>query len=54
MFVKSRIWTIPENNKGLARPTASEAEKLSLVSEGCNSRIVSTDNLVVAEPFLCL
>ncbi|KAG5033374.1 hypothetical protein JHK85_017356 [Glycine max] len=40
MLFTTRIWTIPENNKGLARPTASEAEKLSLVSEGCNSRIL--------------
>lgn len=37
----NRMWTIPEP-KGLARTTAMEAEKLNLVSEGCNSRIVST------------
>lgn len=35
------MWTIPEP-KGLARTTAMEAEQLNLVSEGCNSRIVST------------
>jgi len=52
--VHNRIWTIPENNKGLARPTAAEADKLNVVSEGCNSRIVSTDNHVVAESFLLL
>ena len=34
------MWTIPEP-KGLARTTAMEAEKLNVVSEGCNSRIVS-------------
>jgi len=33
------MWTIPEP-KGLARTTAMEAEKLNVVSEGCNSRIV--------------
>lgn len=36
----NRMWNIPEP-KGLARITAMEAEKLNLVSEGCNSRIVS-------------
>jgi len=36
----NRMWTIPEP-KGLARTTAMEAEKLNVVSEGCNSRIVS-------------
>ncbi|TKY66974.1 beta-1,3-galactosyltransferase 2 [Spatholobus suberectus] len=40
MLFTTRIWTIPEHNKGLARPTASEAEKLNVVSEGCNSRIL--------------
>ncbi|KAH1104228.1 hypothetical protein GLYMA_13G308900v4 [Glycine max] len=33
------MWTIPEP-KGLARTTAMEAEKLNVVSEGCNSRIL--------------
>ncbi|RDX84406.1 putative beta-1,3-galactosyltransferase 2, partial [Mucuna pruriens] len=40
MVFTNRIWTIPEP-KGLARTTAMEAEKLNVVSEGCNSRIVS-------------
>jgi len=52
--VHNRIWTIPENNKGLARPTAAEADKLNVVSEGCNSRIVSTDSHMFTEPFLLL
>ncbi|OIW08431.1 hypothetical protein TanjilG_03107 [Lupinus angustifolius] len=33
------MWAIPEP-KGLARPTSSEAEKLNVVSEGCNWRIL--------------
>ncbi|XP_068500411.1 probable beta-1,3-galactosyltransferase 2 [Phaseolus vulgaris] len=33
------IWTIPEP-KGLGRTTAMEAEKLNVVSEDCNSRIL--------------
>ncbi|KAL9276905.1 hypothetical protein ACSQ67_025547 [Phaseolus vulgaris] len=36
----SWIWTIPEP-KGLGRTTAMEAEKLNVVSEDCNSRILS-------------
>lgn len=40
------MWTIPEP-KGLARTTATEAEKLNLVSEGCNSRIVSTVTFLI-------
>ncbi|QCD87934.1 galactosylxylosylprotein 3-beta-galactosyltransferase [Vigna unguiculata] len=40
MLFTTRIWTIPENNKGLARPTAAETDKLNVVSEGCNSRIM--------------
>lgn len=35
-----RIWSVPES-KGLARPTATEADQLNVVSEGCNSRVVS-------------
>jgi len=34
------MWTMPEP-KGLGRTTAMEAEKLNVVSEGCNTRIVS-------------
>ncbi|KAF7805793.1 putative beta-1,3-galactosyltransferase 2 [Senna tora] len=36
LFTNSRMWAIPEP-KGLARTTPMEAEKLNLVSEGCNS-----------------
>ncbi|OIW05951.1 hypothetical protein TanjilG_07227 [Lupinus angustifolius] len=39
MFFTTRMWSIPEP-KGLARPTTSEAEKLNLLSEGCNSRVL--------------
>ncbi|CAL0303954.1 unnamed protein product [Lupinus luteus] len=39
MFFTSRMWTIPEP-KGFARPTSSGAEKLNVVSEDCNSRIL--------------
>ncbi|TKY48742.1 beta-1,3-galactosyltransferase 2 [Spatholobus suberectus] len=39
MVFTNRMWTIPEP-KGLARTTAMEAEKLNVVSEGCNSRIL--------------
>lgn len=35
-----RMWAVPES-KGFARTTAIEAEKLKLVSEGCNPRLVS-------------
>ena len=34
------MWTIPEP-KGFARTTPMEAEKMNLVSEGCNTRIVN-------------
>lgn len=39
----NRMWTIPEP-KELARTASMEAEKLNLVAEGCNSRIVSAVN----------
>ncbi|KAJ7948150.1 Hexosyltransferase [Quillaja saponaria] len=39
MFFTNRMWTIPEP-KGFGRTTAIEAEKLNLVSEGCNPRIL--------------
>ncbi|KAF8043067.1 hypothetical protein BT93_A1421 [Corymbia citriodora subsp. variegata] len=38
MLFTSR-WTVPES-KGIARTTAMEAEKLKLVSEGCNPKIL--------------
>ncbi|KAK7263520.1 hypothetical protein RJT34_31111 [Clitoria ternatea] len=39
MLFTNRIWSIPEHN-GLARTPATEGEKLNVVSEGCNSRIL--------------
>ncbi|XP_047147168.1 probable beta-1,3-galactosyltransferase 2 isoform X1 [Vigna umbellata] len=39
VFTNSRMWTMPEP-KGLGRTTAMEAEKLNVVSEGCNTRIL--------------
>ncbi|KAK4255342.1 hypothetical protein QN277_008354 [Acacia crassicarpa] len=39
MFFTNRMWTIPEP-KELARLTPTEAQKLNIVSEGCNSRIL--------------
>ncbi|KAI9105146.1 hypothetical protein K1719_022675 [Acacia pycnantha] len=39
MFFINRMWTIPEP-KELARLTPMEAQKLNVVSEGCNSRIL--------------
>ncbi|MED6122159.1 Beta-1,3-galactosyltransferase 2 [Stylosanthes scabra] len=39
MLFTNRMWTVPEP-KELARTTAMEAEKLNVVSEGCNSRIL--------------
>ncbi|XP_031278597.1 probable beta-1,3-galactosyltransferase 2 isoform X1 [Pistacia vera] len=35
MLFTNRMWTVPES-KGITRTTAMEAEKLKLVSEGCN------------------
>ncbi|KAG8642278.1 probable beta-1,3-galactosyltransferase 2 isoform X1 [Manihot esculenta] len=39
MFFTNRIWIVPES-KGITRTTATEAEKLKLVSEGCGIRIL--------------
>ncbi|WVY99930.1 hypothetical protein V8G54_026000 [Vigna mungo] len=39
MVFTNRMWTMPEP-KGLGRTTAMEAEKLNVVSEGCNTRIL--------------
>ncbi|XP_061348763.1 probable beta-1,3-galactosyltransferase 2 isoform X2 [Gastrolobium bilobum] len=39
MLFTNRMWTVPEP-KGLSRTTATEADKLNAVSEGCNSRIM--------------
>ncbi|XP_057455832.1 probable beta-1,3-galactosyltransferase 2 [Lotus japonicus] len=39
MLFTNRIWSVPES-KGLARPTATEADQLNVVSEGCNSRVL--------------
>lgn len=35
------MWTVPEA-KGISRPTQIEDEKIKLVSEGCDTGIVST------------
>lgn len=35
-----RMWTVPEP-KGITRTTAMEAERLKLVSEGCDPKVVS-------------
>ncbi|CAA0816060.1 Probable beta-1-3-galactosyltransferase 2 [Striga hermonthica] len=40
MFFTDRIWIVPEG-KGLARTTAFEAERLKLVSEGCDTKFNS-------------
>ncbi|GLT80649.1 hypothetical protein SLA2020_520780 [Shorea laevis] len=38
MLFTNRMWAVPES-KGMMRTTAAEAEKLKLVSEGCNPKI---------------
>ncbi|KAJ4730041.1 Hexosyltransferase [Melia azedarach] len=38
MLFTNRMWAVPES-KGFTRITAMEAEKLKLVSEGCNPRV---------------
>ncbi|KAK4369413.1 hypothetical protein RND71_013205 [Anisodus tanguticus] len=40
MFFTARLWTVPETKGGITRTTAVEAERLSLVSEGCNTRLL--------------
>ncbi|XP_059282554.1 probable beta-1,3-galactosyltransferase 2 [Lycium ferocissimum] len=40
MFFTARLWTVPETNSGITRTTAVEAERLSLVSEGCNTKFL--------------
>lgn len=40
-----RMWTIPETKGGITRTTAVEAERLNLVSEGCNTKFVSISEL---------
>lgn len=37
MFFTNRMWAVPES-KGITRTTAVEAEKLKLVSEGCDPK----------------
>lgn len=39
MLFTNRMWAVPES-KGFTRTTAMEAEKLKLVSEGCNPRLL--------------
>lgn len=45
-----RMWTVPEP-KGIARTTAMEAEKLNLVSEGCDPKAVSISILSLLDFF---
>ncbi|MCD7468537.1 Beta-1,3-galactosyltransferase 2 [Datura stramonium] len=40
MFFTARMWTVPETKGGITRTTAVEAERLNLVSEGCNTRLL--------------
>ncbi|XP_023645115.1 probable beta-1,3-galactosyltransferase 2 isoform X2 [Capsella rubella] len=37
LFFTNRMWSIPES-KGMSRPSVTEAERLKLVSEGCNPK----------------
>ncbi|CAN4103488.1 unnamed protein product [Withania somnifera] len=38
MFFTARMWTVPETKGGITRTTNVEAERLNLVSEGCNTK----------------
>lgn len=40
MFFTARMWTVPETKGGITRTTNVEAERLNLVSEGCNTRLL--------------
>ncbi|XP_009598546.1 putative beta-1,3-galactosyltransferase 2 [Nicotiana tabacum] len=40
MFFTARMWTVPETKGGITRTTAVEAEKLNLVSEGCDTKFL--------------
>lgn len=40
------MWTVPETKGGITRTTNVEAERLNLVSEGCNTKFVSISSLV--------
>ncbi|KAL1325008.1 hypothetical protein HN51_035103 [Arachis hypogaea] len=50
MLFTNRMWTVPEP-KGLARSTSTESEKLNVVSEGCNSRILQETQDIYKEAF---
>lgn len=47
----NRMVAVPES-KGIMRTTAVEAEKLKLISEGCNLKAVSIFNLHSYKPFV--
>jgi len=38
------MWNIPES-KGMSHPSVTEAERLKLISEGCNPKAVSQHGL---------
>ncbi|PHT76450.1 putative beta-1,3-galactosyltransferase 1 [Capsicum annuum] len=40
MFFTARMWTVPETKGGITRTTNVEAERLNLVSEGCNTKFL--------------
>lgn len=44
MCIYFRMWAVPEA-KGISRSTRIEDEKLKLVAEGCNPRVVSVMKL---------
>lgn len=46
------MWTIPEAKGGITRTTGVEAERLNLVSEGCNTKFVSIFGLVFEGKYL--
>lgn len=48
MFFTARMWTIPETKGGITRTTAVEAERLNLVSEGCNTKFLQQKDVKLA------
>ncbi|XP_047342638.1 probable beta-1,3-galactosyltransferase 2 [Impatiens glandulifera] len=45
MLFTSRMWTMPPESKSITRTTTVEAEKLKLISEGCNTRSLYEKNV---------
>ncbi|KAK4366690.1 hypothetical protein RND71_014570 [Anisodus tanguticus] len=52
MFFTSRLWTLPETKGGITRTTAVEAERLSLVSEGCNTRLLQQKDVKLVSKYV--